>query len=183
MPEPLTERQRQVYEALRDFIQENQIPPTVRQVGEMVGLRSTASVQRVLDVLAAKGWITRQKGAYRTVNLVPCEEESGAEMTLPLVGNIAAGLPREAVQDMDTVTVSWPGTRCLEVTGNAFAELDILPGDRMHLEPFQPGQTPLKGQFLCRAKDDYTLVHARKLEDQPWDCVLGRVVAVTRALN
>ncbi len=184
MAEPLTERQRQVFDAIRRFMTEHRVPPTVRQIGELVGLRSTASVQRVLDVLAVKGWITRQKGAYRTLNPMSAEEEGVLQPCIPLAGNVAAGLPREAVEELSTTAVSFPGTRCLQVTGNAFFEYEILSGDRLHVEPLAHGQTPpTRGQVLCRKNEAYHLVAAQKLGEQPWDFVFGRLVAVTRPLH
>lgn len=183
MPEPLTTRQRQVFDAIQEFIHEHQVPPTVRQIGELVGLRSTASVQRVLDVLTVKGWITRQKGAYRTVNPVGFDEQEAREKMLPLAGNIAAGIPREAVEVLDTISVTFPGTRCLKVIGNVLGDHEILPGDRLHLEPYQSPEAPSRGHFLCRMDNTYTLVHGTKINDQPFDAVLGRLVAITRPLG
>lgn len=183
MPEALTLRQRQVFEAILAFMQENQVPPTVRQIGEVVGLRSTASVQRVLDVLTQKGWITRQKGAYRTVNPVGFDEKLVAEKTIPLAGNIAAGLPREAVETLDTVSVTFPGTRCLKVVGNVLGDHEILPGDRLHLEQYQPGMAFTKGHYLCRVENTYLLVHGSKLAEETYDAIVGKLVAVTRTLQ
>ena len=74
MPSPmrarLTERQNQVYEFLRDFVRRQGKPPTIKEVGESLGIRSTNGVHKMLVVLETKGYITRTPNEARGLQIV-----------------------------------------------------------------------------------------------------------------
>lgn len=130
-PEPghvLTWRQRKVLQVIRESVQRRGYPPSMREIGEAVGLTSTSSVSYQLSTLQAKGYLHRDAGRPRTVevrlpghpavrpDLEHDEEEESAEVALsaidipsqeaayvPLVGRIAAGGPiiaEERVEDV-----------------------------------------------------------------------------------
>lgn len=74
----LTSKQRKVYNAIETFIKTRGIPPTVREIGEMVGEKTPGAVQGILNRLAQKGFIRREIGAARSIQLV-LENSSYAE--------------------------------------------------------------------------------------------------------
>ena len=118
-PDPdhvLTWRQRKVLQVIRDSVQKRGYPPSMREIGEAVGLTSTSSVSYQLSTLQRKGYLHRDVGRPRTVEVRlpghpavrPGEHnrEAEAEVTadgldipsqeatyVPLVGRIAAGIP------------------------------------------------------------------------------------------
>lgn len=85
---PLTERQNQVYEFLRTYIRRNGKPPTLKEIGAHLDIRSTNGVHKMLTVLETKGYITRTKHEARGIDLVdevaPASEESPGVMMLKL---------------------------------------------------------------------------------------------------
>jgi repressor LexA len=71
----LTLKQKKVYSAIELYIKSNGIPPTVREIGEMVGEKTPGAVQGILNRLERKGVIKRQEGMARSIQLVPQESE------------------------------------------------------------------------------------------------------------
>lgn len=70
----LTSKQKKVYSAIESYIRLNGIPPTVREIGEMVGEKTPGAVQGILDRLEQKGVIKRQAGMARSIKLVSPED-------------------------------------------------------------------------------------------------------------
>jgi repressor LexA len=116
----LTQRQRRVLEVIRDSIERRGYPPSVREIGEAVGLSSASSVAHQLSVLQKKGWLRRDPNRPRALDvrlpgdsphLVPAATEAGlgedtqvaAPTYVPLVGRIAAGGPVLAEQAVEDV--------------------------------------------------------------------------------
>jgi len=79
MPEVLTDTRRRILAAIRDLTRERGYPPTVREIGQAVGLRSTSSVQYQLHILCRAGYVWQQgQRRARTVRLVkPAPEDVG----------------------------------------------------------------------------------------------------------
>ena len=75
----LTERQNQVYEFLRTYVRRYGKPPTIKEIGESLGIRSTNGVYKMLVVLEEKGYITRTKHEARGIELVDEERGYGAD--------------------------------------------------------------------------------------------------------
>jgi repressor LexA len=71
----LTLKQKKVYSAIELYIKSNGIPPTVREIGEMIGEKTPGAVQGILNRLERKGVIKRQEGMARSIQLVPQESE------------------------------------------------------------------------------------------------------------
>lgn len=98
MARDLSERQQKILEFVRTFVARNRYPPTIREIGEDVGISSTSVVKYNLDVLERKGLIARNADISRGIRLV---EEAVDEMVgrvvdvirVPLLGRIAAGTP------------------------------------------------------------------------------------------
>ncbi len=92
--EPLTEKQKAVYDYIRECIQAAHCPPTVRQIADHFGIRSPKGVTDHLAMLERKGWIVRQPGVSRGIQLV--DEPEG----IPILGRAAAGFPILAQQSL-----------------------------------------------------------------------------------
>lgn len=128
----LTERQSEVLEFIRAYAEENGYSPTVREIAEHFGLRSTNAVADHLRALERKGALERDSGAARGIRL-PGERASA--LRVPLVGQIAAGSPLLAEENIeDWVTVDEdlaPSGRlfALRVRGDSMIEAHIVEGD------------------------------------------------------
>jgi len=95
--EKMTETQRRIY----DFLLEKSgcgIPPSVREIGAAVGLRSPASVQSSLNALEEKGYISRDPLLKRTIHINGIAENVAQ---VPLIGTVAAGSPLLAYEDIE----------------------------------------------------------------------------------
>ena len=158
-PDPdhvLTWRQRKVLQVIRDSVQRRGYPPSMREIGEAVGLTSTSSVSYQLSTLQQKGYLRRDAGRPRTVEVRlpghpvvrpdaqdgPAEPDvSGFDITsqeaayVPLVGRIAAGGPvlaEERVEDVFPLPrqIVGEGTLfLLKVTGDSMVNAAIADGD------------------------------------------------------
>lgn len=72
----MTEKQKQIYEAINDFVEEYGYSPTIRELCKLVGLSSTATIYVHLQKMKAKGVIDYKKGSSRTIVLYKQKEES-----------------------------------------------------------------------------------------------------------
>ncbi|GAA0592586.1 transcriptional repressor LexA [Actinomadura livida] len=150
----LTQRQRMVLEVIRDSVQRRGYPPSMREIGEAVGLTSTSSVSHQLRALQRKGFLRRDPNRPRAVEVrvpgatpVRTDEDTfetqGAQPTtaqpapayVPLVGRIAAGGPilaEEAVEDVFTLPKQLVGEGThflLKVSGDSMIDVAIADGD------------------------------------------------------
>jgi repressor LexA len=136
----LTDRQRAILDYLRGFVDEHGYPPTVREIGEAVGLRSPSTVHAHLAQLERAGLLRRDPTKPRALELTDRRRESAAEPPadvhrLPLVGEIAAGGPLLADQNVeDYVSVPEPLAKggeefVLRVKGDSMVNAGILDGD------------------------------------------------------
>lgn len=85
----LGKTQQAVYDYIRTFIQDRSFPPTVREIGAAVGLKSTSSVHSHLKGLADKGYIRLNPSKQRSITLA----QGSLAQAIPLVGTVAAGQP------------------------------------------------------------------------------------------
>lgn len=98
----LTESQRRVYDFVRENIQSDGRPPTVREIGEALGISSTNGVRDALLILERKGYIRREKNLSRAIELTEAQSNSSLNIeSIPIVGRVAAGLPLLAVENVD----------------------------------------------------------------------------------
>ncbi|MFJ1936838.1 transcriptional repressor LexA [Kitasatospora sp. NPDC088160] len=131
----LTERQRRVIEAIRDSVQSRGYPPSMREIGQAVGLSSTSSVAHQVKTLARKGFLyqdPQRPRAYRVTAdrpqapATPAYAATPAATPVPLVGRIAAGGPILAEQTVEDIL---PMPRRLVGDGELFAL--TVTGDSM----------------------------------------------------
>ncbi|MBI6546627.1 MAG: transcriptional repressor LexA [Cyanobacteria bacterium NC_groundwater_1444_Ag_S-0.65um_54_12] len=130
----LSPRQQQVIDFLRRSLRERGYVPSIRELGEALGLRSTSTIHYHLTILADRGLIRWEKGKNRSLQLL-CEDPLGrtGSAILPLAGRIAAGVPIEAIEGIEVVDLAtvWPtdNSYLLEVKGTSMIEDHIAPGD------------------------------------------------------
>src|SRR5439155_27214705 len=131
----LTGRQQEIWEFLVDYVDRHGYPPTVREIGEAVGLASPSTVHAHLANLERAGLLRRDPTKPRALELVGREREeaTAAELPkLPLLGLIAAGSPLladENVEDEIAVPESLHGDFLLRVRGDSMTGVGILDGD------------------------------------------------------
>ena len=135
----LTGRQQEIWKFLTDYVDEHGYPPTVREIGEAVGLASPSTVHAHLANLERAGLIKRDPTKPRALELRrdPKPETARAEDVhrLPLLGEIAAGGPLLAEQNVeDYLAVPEPLARggeefLLRVKGDSMVNAGILEGD------------------------------------------------------
>ncbi len=146
----LTARQRRILEVIRDHMRRQGYPPSVREIGEAVGLTSTSSVAHQLGALQAKGFLRRDPNRPRAVDVRLPEaatDEDGADQEaerraaqpmpayVPVVGRIAAGGPilaEQAVEDMLPLPRDLVGEGtlfCLRVVGDSMIDAAIADRD------------------------------------------------------
>src|SRR3954454_20487959 len=102
--EDLTERQTQILDFIRDVTRQRNYPPSVREIGLAVGLSSSSTVHNHLNHLERRGLIRRDPTKSRTVQLVETAQQRGSEgpvVSVPVVGNVAAGQPILAEQNIE----------------------------------------------------------------------------------
>jgi repressor LexA len=133
----LTERQRQVLETVRTHIEEIGFPPSVREIGERLGLRSSCTVQRHLEALMSKGYLTRDGSKARTLEVIGGGRRTReARMRdVPLLGRVAAGEPllaEEHVEDHVPIAREFLGDGeafALRVKGDSMIGVGLFDGD------------------------------------------------------
>ncbi|MDO5335693.1 MAG: transcriptional repressor LexA [Coriobacteriia bacterium] len=206
MGSSLTKRQQQVYDYIEQYIDAKGFGPTVREICEAVGLSSPSTVHVHLKSLEEKGCIVRDSLKSRSIAL-PHKEESesiGAAafentLTLPLVGQVAAGEPILAEQNIeDTLTlptelVGDSASFLLTVHGESMIEAGINDGDWIVIKQ---QQTARNGEIIVALIEDGATVkrfynEGDRIRLQPenssmepiivTDCaIVGKVVAVLR---
>jgi repressor LexA len=138
----LTKRQSQTLDFIRRSINERGYPPTLREIGEHMGIRSTNGVNDHLRALERKGYLRREDMKSRALKLVEAAETSTPVpidddmIEVQVLGRVAAGLPVLAEENIiDTVRIDRMLVRGgreifgLRVTGDSMIEAGILSGD------------------------------------------------------
>jgi len=141
----LTPRQRKVLEVIRDAVERRGYPPSMREIGEAVGLTSPSSVAHQLATLERKGFIRRDANRPRAIEVRAPEvepvdatgegDERPAPTYVPVVGRIAAGGPilaEEAIEDVFPLPRQLVGDGTLfllKVVGDSMVDAAICDGD------------------------------------------------------
>jgi len=137
-----TERQARILEVIREFTHERGYPPSVREIGERVGLSSSSTVQSHLKSLEKRGLIHRDPTKPRA--LVAGRKHDRREVehgVLPIVGKVAAGLPITAAENVEgefpvpADLARKHGSFMLRVSGDSMVEAAILDGDLIVVSP------------------------------------------------
>jgi repressor LexA len=173
MPNQLNNRQQQILDFLRTHARDHAYPPTVREIGQAVGLSSSSTVQNHLNSLEARGFIRRDPAKSRTVEVVEPGAASGAAtmtakpetrgkiIALPLIGRVAAGTPLLAEQNIeDHLTVGSEiggdeSSYALTVRGDSMVGAGIQDGDIVVVRPRR--DPPANGTIVvARIENDLT---------------------------
>ncbi|RKT53344.1 transcriptional repressor LexA [Saccharothrix australiensis] len=204
----LTLRQRKVLDVIRDWLDRFGYPPSVREIGEAVGLTSTSSVAHQLRALERKGYLRRDPNRPRAVGVLPTEIVTGLDPAskptpayVPMLGRIAAGGPilaEESIEDVFPLPREIVGEGevfLLKVVGDSMVDAAITDGDWVVVRQ-QP--TADNGDVVAAMIDGEATVKTFKRRDghvwllphnpayQPIlgdeASILGKVVAVLRRL-
>lgn len=195
---PLTEKEKQMLEYITECIRTDGYSPTVRDIREALGIKSTATVHAYLTKLEDKGYIQKQNGKSRTLRL---DEEFSGPVTnqVPIIGRVTAGLPVLAVENFDGYVDFTAGTYkkeelfALRVSGESMIEAGIFDGDIVIVRQQSVAEN---GQIVVALIDDSATVKTFYREDghfrlQPENStmdpiivdslsILGKVVASIR---
>ena len=142
MAEILTDKRRQILDFIIAFQRDHGYPPSVREIGERVGLSSSSTVQSHLKSLEKRGLIHRDPTKPRA--LVAGRKHDRREVehgVLPIVGKVAAGLPITAAENVEgefpvpADLARKHGSFMLRVSGDSMVEAAILDGDLIVVSP------------------------------------------------
>jgi repressor LexA len=204
----LTERQRQVLEFIKGQVREKGYPPSVREIGEAVGLRSSSTVHGHLRRLESKGYIRRDPTKPRAIEIIEDGDQPAESLvtkklvSVPLVGSVTAGQPILAVENIEDYVplprdfASDQGTFMLRIKGDSMINAGILDGDYVVVRQ-QPDAT--NGDIVVALLEDEATVkrfyrevdHVRLQPENPiYDPIittdvqiLGKVIGVLRRLH
>ena len=204
----LTKRQQMVLDFINQSITDRGYPPTLREIGSHMGIRSTNGVNDHLRALERKGYLKREDMKSRALRPVNAPTPGNGDVAqLPIVGRVAAGQPVLAEQNVeDTVAIDryFVGNHeelfGLRVRGDSMIDADVNDGDlifvrkQMHAERgdmvvaligeeatvkfFQPERDSIK---LVPANSDYAPIVIRKEDFLPTQ-ILGKVIGVYRKI-
>jgi len=145
LTEQLTERQNKILDYIRYVTKVRSYPPSVREIGEAVGLSSSSTVHNHLNQLERRGLFKRDPSKSRTVQLVTdahADAQRRNAVSIPVVGNVAAGAPILAEQNIEehmllSSDVAQDGNFLLRVRGESMINAGILDGDLVLVKPQQ----------------------------------------------
>jgi repressor LexA len=147
----VTEKQLRILDVVREFTAEHGYPPSVREIGEQVGLSSSSTVQSHLKTLERRGLLRRDPTKPRALVAadyvrpaapVPASAADQPEIVMiPVVGRVAAGVPITAAENLEETFVlpadfvRRPGTFMLRIKGDSMIDAAILDGDLIVVAP------------------------------------------------
>jgi repressor LexA len=198
---PATERQRRILQAIGEFTSERGYPPSVREIGERVGLSSSSTIHAHLKALEKRGLISRDPTKPRALR----SEVGGAvrdALVVPIIGKVAAGVPITASENVEGEFVlpsafvpKASDAFMLRVQGDSMIDAAILDGDLVVVRPQKNAQN---GEVVVAMMDGEATVKRFYREEgrvrlQPENRemapiyasdveIIGRVEAVVRRL-
>ena len=194
----LTDRQKKIVDYIRAHVEENGYPPTFREIARSVGLKSTSTVDHHLRRLRELGVLQYEDGRFRALQLLGEEEAEPRPAGVPLVGDVAAGTPILAQQNIEEYIPFDTGNSsedhfALRVRGESMLYAGILPGDLVVVRRQPEARS---GEIVVALLEDEATVKTLSLKDgQVWllpenpdyepidgtGCtILGKVVGVVR---
>jgi repressor LexA len=198
----LTERQTEILRFIHDHCERNGYPPTVREIGSAVGLASPSTVHAHLAKLESAGHIRRDPTKPRAMLVrlpggsEPAQAAEEAPRGLPVLGQVAAGAPKLAEEDVEEwVDAPFGADFLLRVTGDSMVMAGILDGDLVAVRQQASAED---GQIVVAMIEDEATVKRLRLRDGVAELhpenpayepiisdrtvVVGRVVGVLRNL-
>jgi repressor LexA len=170
----LTQRQRKALKAIEDFVLERGFPPTIRELGKLLGIANPSAVFKHILSLERKGYLRREGGELRLAGFPsPLDQQ----VKVPLVGVAPAGQPREVFDALgESVDVpEWMVGRrrenvfCIRVAGKSMVDAYIDDGDHVLLERTN---TANSGEMVVALLDDGSVTLKRLRRDN------GRILLV-----
>lgn len=154
MAKELTDRQLEILQYIQQFISETGYPPTLRDIGKNFGMASTYGVQRHIEALEKKGYLTRDSNTSRGLNIVregetelsyvPGRNDGLNIAKIPVVGRVAAGMPITAIENQEgslAIDMSFLKSNedhfALKVKGDSMIDDGIHDGDFVIVAPTQ----------------------------------------------
>ena len=166
----LTERQEQILQYIIKEVRSKGYPPTVREIGKEVGLRSSSTVYGYLKTLEEKGYIKRDPTKPRAIEIIskkyklsnPSEEEEHKRMVkVPIIGDVAAGIPIFAAENQEDFMplpydfVQNDMSFILRVRGESMIQAGICDGDFIIVRQQNTAQN---GEIIVALIDDEATV-------------------------
>lgn len=156
---PLTPRQSQIFDLIKEKISATGMPPTRAEIADFFGFKSANAAEEHLKALAKKGYIEMLPGTSRGIRLA--EEFNQEEQGLPLIGRVAAGEPilaQEHVEDnyqIDGNLFHPAADYLLRVHGESMKDIGILDGDLLAVH--QTADVKNGQVIVARVEDDVTV--------------------------
>lgn len=206
MAEVLTPMRRQILEFIITCQRERNFPPTIREIGDHVGLKSPATVANHIEVLKNAGYIEKNPQQPRTLTVRLDVDNPAPDQHIryiPFVGDVAAGtgvLASEVAHELMSIPEQFCGrgeSFVLQVRGDSMIEAGILPGDYLVVQRQQsagsgeivvagiPGDEATVKRFFPQGTRVVLKPENRTLEPMEFDAndvvIYGRVISVLRS--
>ncbi|MFD1928619.1 transcriptional repressor LexA [Sporosarcina siberiensis] len=203
----ISKRQEDIMSFIKSEVLQKGYPPSVREIGEAVGLASSSTVHGHLARLESKGFIRRDPTKPRAIEVLDPEGLNAYKpgvINVPLVGKVTAGLPITAIENIEeyfplpeSFGTSEDNLFMLEIVGNSMIEAGILNGDHVVVKQQQTAQN---GEIVVAMTDDDEATVKRFFKEknyfrlQPENSsmepiildnvsILGKVVGVYRTIH
>lgn len=157
----VSKRQEDILTFIKDEVRKKGYPPSVREIGEAVGLASSSTVHGHLARLESKGLIRRDPTKPRAIEILDIDEFSSLKsgvLHVPLIGKVTAGLPITAIENIEeffplpnTFGTSDDNLFMLEIMGESMIEAGILNGDYVVVKQ---QQTANNGDIVVAMTED-----------------------------
>jgi len=142
METDLTSTQKKVLNFLKNYLREKGFPPTLREIASHFGLKGPRAPQKTLSILERKGYLKKVPGGSRAIEILLNPPHTAREiLTIPIVGNVRAGEPILAVENIegyvnfDRTLVSSEDIFLLRVKGDSMIDAHIQDGDFALVKP------------------------------------------------
>lgn len=157
--EKLTKRQQDILDFIKLKVQEKGYPPSVREIGQAVGLASSSTVHGHLSRLEEKGYIRRDPTKPRAIEILGDNRtETQSVIQVPIIGKVTAGLPITAVESVEdhfplpaSIVSGADQVFMLRISGDSMIEAGIFDGD---LVVVRQQQSAYNGEIVVALTED-----------------------------
>ena len=170
----MSKRQQDILNFIKDEVRTKGYPPSVREIGEAVGLASSSTVHGHLDRLEQKGLIRRDPTKPRAIEILDTDEQKVQTkfVNVPLVGKVTAGSPITAIENIDEYfplpekfTHHAENVFMLEIVGESMIEAGIFDGDYVIVKQ---QQTANNGDIIVAMTEDNEATVKRFFKEQDY---------------
>jgi repressor LexA len=179
MKNKLTDRQEEILIFIQQFTAENGYPPTLREIGKNFQISSTFGVKRHLEALVKKGHINIESNASRGISMIKRNHEDFSDkyfdseavfLKIPVVGRVAAGLPINAIENLEGSLIVDPSfikkaeeAFALRIRGDSMINAGINDGDLVIVSPNEQARN---GDIVVAMLNDEATVKRFELVDK-----------------